>query len=147
MSFWDSITNLFGDSEEQKIEKELKGFESNLSTNAIALKVTDSFVTGLENQGLSSDRIENAVLKAMPQIRQIVRQYKSVLDLAHDSSDLIVKIDKDLESVNKGVSKSAKKDSGEKADPTTAQLAKMISDLEKKVVTREEAAAAETVKG
>ncbi len=117
------IGNVLRSSETVKFEEALGDFDGYLEVNVLAKNAADRLVTNLEEAGYTKSKIKAIVKERLPMIIKLAKKNGQLLDLAQESSDIVVDRNETSDDLSKEIKKEVKdRGSSEEDDGNSAIL-------------------------
>ena len=107
------IKNIFKSSETVVFEETLEDFDVFMTNNVLALKAAERLVSRLEEAGYKKEKIKKVVKDNMPKIIELAKKSSEIMNLAVESSSIVVSRNELSDELSDKVKKNVKKHGSE----------------------------------
>ena len=127
------IKNIFKSSETVVFEETLEDFDVFMTNNVLALKASERLVSRLEEAGYKKEKIKKVVKDNMPKIIELAKKSSEIMNLAVESSSIVVSRDELSDELSDKVKKNVKKHGSE--DLSEKDVQKEILNILQEITT------------
>jgi len=127
------IKNIFKSSETVVFEETLEDFDVFMTNNVLALKASERLVSRLEEAGYKKEKIKKVIKDNMPKIIELAKKSSEIMNLAVESSSIVVSRDELSDELSDKVKKNVKRHGSE--DLSEKDVQKEILNILQEITT------------